>query len=137
MKRFAILIAGALALASALPANAQTINAAAIRAACSGGATACAQVVAAQIAALRAAGITGPALDAQLTQIAAVVQEAAASSPAAGRANAAATLRDIAVQIESPTASAAVLQAATNVETAVGIPAPVIPTTPPVAGSPA
>lgn len=135
MKRFAILVAGALALAPVLPANAQTINADAIRAACSGGGFACSQVVAAQVAALRAAGITGPALDAQLTQIATVVQESAAASPAA-RTNAAATLREIAVQIESPAASAAVIEAAVVVETAVDVPAP-IPTPAPITGSPA
>lgn len=136
MKRFAILLAGALALGPVLPANAQTINAAAILAACSGAGTACGQVVRAQVAALRAAGIIGAALDAQLSVIASVVQESAAGSPAVGRANAVATLREVAAQIESPAQAQAVLSAAAVVENTIDVPA-FIPTVPVVVGSPA
>jgi hypothetical protein len=130
MKRIAVLFAGALALAPMTAVNAQTaINTQAIAAACSGSALACGSVVRAQIAALRAAGVTGAQLDAALGQIAATVQTAAGSAAPAALPEVAEVLREVAAEVTDPTQSAAIVAAATQVETAgptVEIPAPVL-----------
>lgn len=122
MKRFAFVAAGLLALAPFSAANAQAVNTQAIVAACSGAATNCGAVVRAQVAALRAAGVAGPALDAQLGQIAAAVASVGGpgATPAA-RAQIGATLREVAAQVSSPAQAAAIVQAAVTVESAAAV----------------
>ncbi len=137
MKRFAFLLAGVMVLAPMSQAEAQQANVQAIAAACSGAAVNCGDVVRAQIAALRAAGVVGPALDAELGLIAETVVQSSAGSPPDARAAAAQVLGEVAAEVQDPQQATAIISAGSQLaaDQPVGLPAPP-PAAPPPAAPP-
>lgn len=126
MKPFAILVAAVLSTAPLTTAQAQLANTPAIAAACSGAATSCAAFVREVIAQLKAS-LTGTALDAQLGQVAAAVQQGGANATLAGRAIAVAMMREVAAEVGDPAQAASIREAASDLEDGVLDPLPLAP----------
>lgn len=127
MKPFAILVAAVVSTAPMTAVQAQVANTPAIAAACTGAATSCAAIVRDAIAQLNASGLTGDALDAQLGQVAAAVQQGGANATVAGRAVAVAMMREVAVAVSDPAQAANIRDAAVDLEEGVLDPLPLAP----------